>query len=88
MKHDRDRIWYRQDKHLSYHVFDVHMITTRITLFSYIKWQNYSYNQLHFKHILIDFHIVHITKTSNKEEKLKSLQKEREESIIKKTKKN
>jgi len=37
MKMDKDRKWYRQDKHLSYHMFDTHMITNIISYISQLN---------------------------------------------------
>ena len=37
MKMDKDRKWYRHDKHLSYRMFDTHMITNIISYISQLN---------------------------------------------------
>jgi len=37
IKLDKDRKWYRQNKHLSYQVFDAHMITNIISYISQLN---------------------------------------------------
>ena len=37
MKMDNDRKWYRQDKHLFYRMFDIHMITNIISYISQLN---------------------------------------------------
>jgi len=37
MKLDKDRKWYRHDKHLSYHMFGAHMITNIISYLSQLN---------------------------------------------------